>query len=145
MSNYGIIWIPQRCLFYGWFLDCEWLLWRLSIYPYNFVVSLLCHLWLSINNNKQEGPTRRLTSLWIDVDMEEEVLRLPEDKLRSFSNQVNQLMRASSASKKVLQSLVGRLSWACQVIFGIRHHLRWSHLELLVNFSNLSETFPLKF
>lgn len=83
----------------------------------------LRYLGFAINYKKLQGPCQVLTFLGIEIDFPSVVLGLPADKLDSFINDVQELHQAQSATKKELQSLVGKLSWACQVVQGGRPHL----------------------
>ena len=89
-----------------------------------YLMKILRHLGFAINYSKLEGPSRVLNFLGIQLDVDHQVLRLPPQKLQQFLSEVRQIYHSSSASKKQLQSLVGKLSWACQVIHGGRPHLR---------------------
>ena len=90
----------------------------------NHLIKLLRSLGFAINYKKLEGPAQVLTYLGIELHVPDQVLRLPNHKLESFLADIRHMYQASSASKRQLQSLIGKLSWACQVIHGGRPHLR---------------------
>lgn len=51
-------------------------------------------------------------------------LRLPEDKLCAFKQELSLFGRRKRPTKRQLQSLVGKLNWASSVIYGGRAFLR---------------------
>ena len=79
------------------------------------LITLLRSLGFAINYNKVCGPTQRLTFLGIELDTVDWVVRLPQDK---------HMLTQRSVTKRALQSLAGKLSWAGQVISGGRAHMR---------------------
>lgn len=91
---------------------------------FTYLLKLLRTLGFSINYGKLVGPTKVLTFLGIELNVNLMILRLPEEKLGKFLQEVNCMYNAKNASKRQLQSLVGRLSWACQAIQGGRPYIR---------------------
>ena len=88
------------------------------------LIQLLRYLGFSINYNKVLGPVQRLTFLGITLDSNTMTLELPDDKLQELQNTLSTIVAKKKATKKQLQSIAGKLSWATQVIYGGRFHLR---------------------
>lgn len=88
------------------------------------LISLLRQLGFAINYNKVVGPAQCLEFLGVEIDSTAGVLRLSTRKMSKLLSDVQQLMSSASASKRDLQSLAGKLSWASQVVHGGRPHLR---------------------
>ena len=66
--------------------------------------------------HKIEGPSTKLTFLGIEIDSEEAMLRLPEDKLSSLKLEIVRWRGLRHCSKRNLQSLLGSLNHAASVI-----------------------------
>ena len=90
----------------------------------NSLIKTLRTLGFSINYNKVEGPTQVLTFLGVEINTQEYTLSLPEAKLNQLLAEVATTLSHKNATKRELQSLVGRLGWAAQVLYGGRAHLR---------------------
>ncbi|MEW8548538.1 MAG: reverse transcriptase domain-containing protein [Candidatus Thiodiazotropha sp.] len=88
------------------------------------LVQLLRKLGFAIHWGKVVDPTTKITFLGIELDSLEMTLRLPEGKLQSFYKELHSFLRRKRASKRHLQSLAGRLSWAAGVVKGGRVFLR---------------------
>ncbi len=71
-----------------------------------------------------EGPAQRLTFLGVLIDSREFTLALPEQKLQAFTKLVNDLVERKRVTKRQLESLAGKLSWASQVVPGGRTFMR---------------------
>lgn len=88
------------------------------------LIQLLRKLGFYINWNKVEGPSQRLIFLGILIDTCKLTLSLPGDKLTEFFNLLCDFKGKHRASKKQIESLIGKLNWSCQVIKGGRTFLR---------------------
>jgi hypothetical protein len=89
-----------------------------------FVIKLLRKLGFSINWKKVVDPTRQIVFLGIEIDSETLELRLPADKLSALKVELQAFKTRVRASKKQLQSLVGKLNFAASVVYGGRVFLR---------------------
>lgn len=90
----------------------------------NTLICLLRKLGFGICYYKVEGPTRLLTFLGILIDSINMTLGLPDDKLHSLHALVDEALAKKTASKRYMQTLVGKLLWASHVIAGSRSFLR---------------------
>ncbi len=90
----------------------------------NCLIQLLRKLGFSIHWGKVVDPTRRITFLGIELDSIEMSLRLPQEKLMKLKCELKDTLMRKRATKRQLQSLAGRLSWAAGVVRGGRVFLR---------------------
>ena len=88
------------------------------------LLGLLRSLGLSISYRKVEPPTTVLVFLGIQIDSKSMQLSLPSDKVQELHSLVDSYSHRRHASLKQLQSLAGKLVWACQVVRGGRSFLR---------------------
>ena len=90
----------------------------------SILIQLLRKLGFSIHWGKVVDPTTKITFLGIELDSVEMMLRLPDEKLQSFTQELQGFVHRKRASKRQLQALAGRLSWAAGVVKGGRVFLR---------------------
>lgn len=97
------------------------------------LMALLRRLGFAINYDKVVTPSRRLTFLGIVLDTNNMTLELPAARLTELQRLLEKIDKQKKVSKRTLASLAGKLSWATQVIYGGRFHLRriWDALQLL--------------
>ena len=88
------------------------------------LIQLLRKLGFAIHWGKVVDPTTKITFLGIELDSDTMSLRLPHDKLLSFQQEIQSFLSRKRASKRQLQALAGRLSWAAGVVKGGRVFLR---------------------
>lgn len=88
------------------------------------LLQLLRHLGFAINYNKLVQPSQRLTFLGIVLDTVNGTLELPSQKINELWTMLSKLYAKKKCTKRYLQSVTGKLSWATQVIYGGRFHLR---------------------
>ena len=88
------------------------------------LIQLLRMLGFSIAWEKVEGPTQVLTFLGVQINTVDDLLVLPEEKVREFEILVNEVLMCKRISLKKLQSLAGKLNWASSVVRGGRTYLR---------------------
>jgi hypothetical protein len=91
---------------------------------FSTLLSLLRQLGFHINWKKVVDPTHCITFLGIKLDSIRRTTELPSDKLTEFHDLITDFSKRKRASKKNLQSLAGKLNWACQVVRGGRTYLR---------------------
>lgn len=89
----------------------------------NTLISLLRSLNFRINWKKVVDPCRNLTFLGINIDLEKKDLMLDPGKAEKLCNTLKDTALKKRLSKPQLQSLAGKLSWACQVTPWGRAHL----------------------
>ena len=90
----------------------------------NCLIQLLRKLGFSIHWGKLVDPTQRITLLGIELDSLSMSMRLPSDKLQGFRRELQGFLLRKRASKRQLQMIAGKLSWAAGVVRGGRVFLR---------------------
>ena len=90
------------------------------------LISLLRNLGFHINWSKVQGPCQKLVFLGVEINTAGPfiTLRLPNEKVDDLKLLLSDFKHKTRASKRQLQSLAGKLNWACQVIRGGRTFLR---------------------
>ena len=84
----------------------------------NELLCLLGRLGFQINYNKLEGPTRKITFLGITLDSVTMTLSIPGDKLTDVKLTMKRIISCKKVSKRDIQSLVGKLNWITQCVYG---------------------------
>ena len=90
----------------------------------SMLIAILRELGFHINYNKVVGPSQKLTFLGIELDTITMTTSLPADKLSEVKAALQSVRLSDKMTKRHLQSIVGKLNWATQVIYGGRFHLR---------------------
>ena len=90
----------------------------------NILISLLRDLGFAISWPKVEGPSQCLTFLGIEINTVSQTLALPQNKVDALLSQLAQFNTLKRASRKQLQQLAGKLSWASHVVSGGRTYLQ---------------------
>ena len=80
------------------------------------LLALLDRLGVPVATDKIEGSVIRITFLGIELDSEQMVLRLPEDKLQALRVMVAEWLGKMSSTIRDLQSLIGKLQHASKVV-----------------------------
>ena len=88
------------------------------------LLNILRLLGFHINYGKIVGPSQQLVFLGVLINTVDMTLSLPEDKLSEFSSLIHTFGNKRRATKRQLESLIGSLNWASQVIQGGRPFLR---------------------
>ena len=88
------------------------------------LIQLLRKLGFAIHWGKVIDPTTKISFLEIELDSVTMTLRLPDEKLQSFKQELQSFLHRKRASKRQLQAIAGRLSWAAGVVKGGRVFLR---------------------
>ena len=91
---------------------------------YEELITFLGQLGFQINWDKAVSPCQKLTFLGIDIDTVHCQLTLPERKMCELRILLSETMAKRSITKRDLQSLVGKLSFAARVVYGGRTFLR---------------------
>ena len=74
--------------------------------------------------SNETGPTTTITLLGIELDLEALVARLSPEKLRDLMDEILQMLSRCKVTKRDLQSIIGKLSFASKVIPASRMFLR---------------------
>ena len=90
----------------------------------NHLLWVVRRLGFAVNYNKVIGPSHQLVFLGVQIDTWEYTLTLPQGKLRDLLEEAGRVAGLKQITKRELQSIVGKLSWASQCIYGGRAHLR---------------------
>jgi hypothetical protein len=90
----------------------------------NRLWGLLRQLGFAINYNKLEGPRQRIIFLRIGLDTRNITLFLADERLDNLRHDLHNINIRKRATKRMFQSLAGKLNWACQAIYGGRTFLR---------------------
>ena len=81
-------------------------------------------LGVPLSKEKLEGPTPCITFLGIEIDTRAGVLRLPAEKLVRIRQTLNRWQGRRMCRRRELESLIGLLQHACQVVHPGRSFLR---------------------
>lgn len=88
------------------------------------LLALFDRLRVPVATDKVEGPAMCITFLGIELDSEQMIMRLPEDKLQALKVMIAEWLGKKSSTVRDLQSLVGKLQHASKVIRPGRTFLR---------------------
>ena len=87
-------------------------------------MQLLKDLGFQISMGKVVPPFQLLVLLGIQIHTNALVFSLPEDKLNKTKAIVQSFVSHKQANKHQLQTLAGKLNWACKVVYGGHTFLR---------------------
>ena len=90
----------------------------------HILMALVRKLGFSINYSKVCSPSQRLTFLGVVLDSVTMTLELPREKCVELQELLKKSIHRRKISKRNLQSIAGKLNWACQCIYGGRFHVR---------------------
>ena len=90
----------------------------------NELMGVLRELGFAINYNKLVAPSTKITFLGVEINTVAHTLALPREKMAELIAEGRRAGARASMTKRELQSICGKLSWAAQVIYGGRTHLR---------------------
>ena len=76
---------------------------------FKHVCDLLTELGLPLNYDKLTPPTKRLTCLGIDINIDNNTMSISEDKLRSIHEECIRVSTKKCLSRRAFQSLLGKL------------------------------------
>ena len=91
---------------------------------YMALYNLLLELGFMISPNKLVPPCQKLVFLGVEIDTTKLTLSLSEKKILDLKAVLSSFKSKVRATKRQLQQLAGRLSWACKVVYGGRTFLR---------------------
>lgn len=76
-----------------------------------------CELWgVPLAHEKTVLPTEIITFLGIEFNTIEMIMRLPKEKLAELIEKINFVLGQKKTTLRILQSLIGSLNFACQVV-----------------------------
>ncbi len=91
----------------------------------NALINLLTELGFTINWKKVFPSTQLITFLGIEIDSVNQIIRLPNSKVCQLKTELTKWESiGKSASKRQLQQIIGKLSWAAKLIRAARPFLR---------------------
>ena len=88
------------------------------------LIQLLRQLGFDVNWKKVVDPCQSLVFLGVEISSVDMQVKLPADKLQALKHELLSYAGRKRATKRQLQSLVGKLSWSSAVIRGGRVFLR---------------------
>ena len=91
---------------------------------FNYLLELLQDLGFEISWHKVVSPTQVLIFLGVELNTVSQTMSLPQHKLVELQAFVLGFAQRRRASKRQLQVLAGKLSWASRVVYGGRTFLR---------------------
>lgn len=91
---------------------------------FSTLLQLLQDLGFQISWHKVTGPTQKLVFLGVELDTLRCEMVLPWGKLDDLHKTVSSFLTRRRATKRQLQSLAGKLNWACRVVYGGCRFLR---------------------
>ena len=91
---------------------------------FNMLIDLLHTLGFSTNWGKVVYPCQQLTFLGIEIDTISGWLTLPKQKIAEIRDMLQLCLWKTKLAKRELQSLIGKLNFACRVIYGSHTFLR---------------------
>ena len=87
-----------------------------ALAAYNALGTLLVELGLRESKSKAHPPSTCMPYLGVEFDTLAMVMRVPADKVEEIRTELNRWERKTKASKKGLQSLLGRLFWVSRCV-----------------------------
>ena len=81
--------------------------------------------------NKTVGPTQTITFLGLEIDTKAEIIRLPKEKIKKCEELLSHLLSIPKCTKRKLESVLGLLSFTCQVVLPGRAFLLHMYAALV--------------
>ena len=91
---------------------------------YDVLTALLVSLGFTLNISKLVPPCTRLIFSGIEIDTCTQTLSIPQDKLTVLREDILAWQGKKSASKRSIQSLLGRMNWAAKCVRAARPYMR---------------------
>jgi len=89
-----------------------------------FLMSILRRLGFAIAYSKVEGPVQRIVFLGFLLDTIEMSVALTRARVQELNDLLQKTLKLSKVTKKGLQSIIGKLNYCTQVVYGGRYFLR---------------------
>ena len=93
-------------------------------YAQNWMIRLLRRLGFDIAWEKLVGPAQIITFLGVELNSLDMSIRLPPEKVVKFKSMLKDFKQRKRISRKQLEKLCGKLSWAASVVKAGRCYLR---------------------
>ncbi|XP_041346993.1 uncharacterized protein LOC121366726 [Gigantopelta aegis] len=90
----------------------------------NILMQLLRELGFHINYNKLEGPAQTLTFLGVVLNSLAMTLSIPHDRITELRGLLVKTLSNGKITKRQIQSIVGKLNWITQCVYGGRFFMR---------------------
>ena len=90
----------------------------------NFLMFILRRLGFAIAYSKVEGPVQRITFLGFKIDSLEMTVALTRERVVELNELLSETLSHSKVTKRKLQSIIGKLNYCTQVVYGGRFFLR---------------------
>lgn len=90
----------------------------------DILINILSDLGFTINWGKYNAPTQEITFLGIQISAISGTLSIPHAKMHEITECASAWQTKQKASKKELQSLIGKMSWAAKCAKAVRPALR---------------------
>ena len=87
-------------------------------------IDMCTDIGVPISKKKTFRPNRVMTFLGIEIDSERREVRLPKEKIEQCTREIQNLIGCKKTRLKTLQSAIGLLNFACQVVLPGRAFLR---------------------
>jgi hypothetical protein len=85
---------------------------------WHFLCAVLAHLGLVASLHKSSAPAQVMQTLGLEIDSRTMQVRLTQQRVLQLRQQVEEFSTKRKCSKRELDSVVGRLQWASDVIYG---------------------------
>jgi len=90
----------------------------------NFLIFMLRRLGFAISYPKVEGPVQKITFLGFKIDTLEMTVALTRERVVELNELLSEMVLHSKVTKRKLQSIIGKLNYCTQVVYGGRFFLR---------------------
>ena len=87
-------------------------------------IEMCTDIGIPISKEKTFSPSKVMTFLGIEIDTEKRQVRLPLDKVQQCVEEIKSLVQSKKTRLRKLQSVIGLLNFACQVVLPGRAFLR---------------------
>ena len=91
---------------------------------YDYLWSLLTSLGFTINSKKSVSPRQCLVFLGIQIDSVTLSMKIPDVKILELKCELERWITLKSASKKSIQSLIGKMNWVARCVKASCPHMR---------------------